>query len=265
MTKVIPDVSNTLVKQTAGDQYDKTLAKVKDEVFGEGSTIKLEMSLGIFGNTFPDHIKTILQNEVNKEYIQAFLSENTEFKSEKDLSVFLIDNHIRQGLIHAFSDKEPSPIEGIDKFINYLSKNNNSNGQLGIPLTGDLGGVAKRLLACEGLNKHFPYVTCGDGHLIFNSEKREYDYRKSVHESRIAQLESSFSLLNKYLPLDKGERLLFIDDAFMGVKAMKDFVEKYSIPNTFVIGVTTGSSEENSLYEAGADIVLPNVGHIDEI
>lgn len=35
MVKVIADISNTLVKQSAGDQYDACLAEVKTEFFGK--------------------------------------------------------------------------------------------------------------------------------------------------------------------------------------------------------------------------------------
>ncbi|MBU0472488.1 MAG: hypothetical protein KKF89_02190 [Nanoarchaeota archaeon] len=229
------------------------------------------MKLGTFGNTFLRHIETIFENQVNLKQIQDFLSENRQYKNLQEFSHHLTKDILEPKLVRAFNEKGPEPIEGLQEFIDYMRMNNESElppfyRPFGVPVTGDLGSVAKILLSVEGLSKYFPYVTTGDGFLFHsNSAERNYEFSLKYHKTRGDQVENSYVYLIDHIGLDEGEQVLFIDDAANGVESMRVFRDQNNLKNSVVVGVTTGSSDESTLYKFGADIVIPNIGYVHEL
>jgi phosphoglycolate phosphatase-like HAD superfamily hydrolase len=235
--KIITDLSNTLVKQSSGDAYDQILKEVAKIYFE--NNFELNMNMGQYGNPFPVHIRTILENEnISKHPILR--EQIKKFGSFQALANFLINNYIRKKLVQKFSIEKPEAIEGLELFIDFIESEKINSGIV----TGDLRDVANLLLknnTLENISNYFNYVTCGDD---------------PVSTTRVNQIQSTYGGL-----IPSQDRYIFIDDASNGIKAMKNFAQGYKL-NYKIVGVITGNSNEEKLYKAGAHIVFENIGEL---
>lgn len=235
-SKIITDLSNTLVKQSAGDVYDQVLADVaKNYLNGK---LDLNMDMGQYGNPFPVHIRTILENKEVANH-PLIIEKIKEYGSSQNLANILINSFIRENLVQKFSNEQPEAIDGLELFINFIESEKIESGIV----TGDLRQVAELLLknnTYKDITNNFSYITCGDD---------------KVSTTRENQIKSTYTGL-----IPSQDKIIFIDDAANGIKAMKNFAQQQKIDNYKIIGVMTGNSDEEKLYKAGAHHVYENIG-----
>lgn len=234
---IITDLSNTLVKQSAGDVYDQVLREVAQKYFE--NELDLNMDMGQYGNPFPVHIRTILENQKIAKH-PLVLEKIKIMGSFQNLANFLINSYIRKNLVEKFSDEKPEAIDGLELFIDFIESEKIKSGIV----TGDLRQVAELLLknnTYKDITNNFSYVTCGDD---------------KVSTTRENQIKSTYNGL-----IPSQDKIIFIDDAANGIKEMKNFAQQQRIDKYTIIGVLTGNSDEEKLYKAGAHNVYENIGN----
>ncbi len=231
--EIITDLIDTLIIQEP--LYDEVLKDASDKYLG--GSVLMKMDLGVNGNPFPVHIRTILENESIAERVRPYLGG----KSPAEFARRMIDEFIREQLVNGFSRTKSRTVQKLEDFIDFIETTKTPSGIV----TGDLRPIAETMLRnndYKDLQPYFLCMTCGD-------DPGSY--------SRIDQITS---IKNKMQGAGaNGEFTYFVDDSENGVSSMKQFVKSNGIYG-LVVGVTTGNATEKTLYEAGADIVLPTIG-----
>jgi len=241
---IITDVSKTLVKmERAGDKgrfdpYDDVLAQVSHEVFDD--TVRLNMKMATDGRVFPDHIATVVENAYKEG--RPVVAREYAGLTPRELGKRIIDEWMRPYLSKAFAEQPVKAMEGLEEFLRRCET------PAGGIITGDLRVVAYQLMTNNtfgDLCAQFPeaYWTCGDD---------------AGAESRVDQLRMTHTKLE----LTAEKPIIFIDDAYRGVLAMRKFVQEAALRHTTIYGVLTGNSTPEQLKEHGADIVVPNIGYV---
>lgn len=241
--KVISDLSNTLVKQ--GGDYDKVLAEVSDKLFGDENLLRI--NLGVYGNPFPVHIKTVLEHPTIYDRIKDYTKKTHQTDDMFWFSNYLIDNYIREGLVREMRKQQTEACEGLDSFLKCFKL-----PEIGGIVTGDLVAVANLLMQnnnCTDLHNYFPVLSAGD--MKLNNEQIT---------TRLNQVKLNYKMMDSHYHMQLLDPFIMIDDSKNGVMAMSYFAKDY--PNASVIGVATGRATKRELLEAGAHAAVDNIGQI---